>query len=120
MADRLVVFASSPNQQPFPHRPDCSFQSLYHSHVPDNVNSWQFFPNDESICVFIQDEPLNTKEMTSIENNTIPKGLTPLESLFSSSDVGNKEKKREEGSRRNMGETYRGILGHSNLQRMLK
>jgi hypothetical protein len=37
--------------------------------------------------------------MTSIEDNKIPKGLTPLESFFSLSDVGNKEKQREEGSR---------------------
>jgi ribonuclease HI len=92
MVDQLDVFAASPNQQPLPHRHDCSFQSLYHSHVPDNVESWQVFPNDEIICSFTQYEPLKPKEMTSIENNKIPKGLTPLESSFSSSDVGNKEK----------------------------
>jgi len=31
--------------------------------------------------------------------------LTPLESLFSSSDVGNKEKQEEEESERELGET---------------
>jgi ribonuclease HI len=40
MDDRLVVFVASPNQQPFPHMPDCSFQSLYRPHIPDNVESW--------------------------------------------------------------------------------
>jgi hypothetical protein len=34
-----------------------------------------------------------------------PKGLTPLESSFSSSDVGNKEKHKEEESKRKVGET---------------
>jgi hypothetical protein len=40
-----------------------------------------------------------------MENNKIPKGLTPLESSFSSSDVGNKEKHKEEESKRKVGET---------------
>jgi hypothetical protein len=74
-----------------PHRPDCTFQSLYRPHIPDNIESWQVFPNDEKIFAFIQNEPFKTKEIISIEDNKIPKGLTPLESLFSSSDVENKE-----------------------------
>jgi hypothetical protein len=40
-----------------------------------------------------------------MENNKILKGLTPLESLFSSIDVGNKEKHKEEESKRKVGET---------------
>jgi ribonuclease HI len=40
MVDRLVVFVSFPNQQPFSHMPDCSFQSLYRPHIPDDVESW--------------------------------------------------------------------------------
>jgi hypothetical protein len=35
-----------------------------------------------------------------MEDNKIPKGLTPLESSFSSSNVGNKEKQNEEESKR--------------------
>jgi hypothetical protein len=58
MVDWLAVFSASPNQQPLPRRPDCSFQSLYRSHVLDNVESWQVFPNDERICAFIQYQPL--------------------------------------------------------------
>jgi ribonuclease HI len=105
MADRLAVFAASPNRQLLPHRPDCTFQSLYRLHIPDNIESWQVFPNDESICAFIQNEPFKPKEIISIEDNKIPKGLTPLESSFSSSDVGNKEKQKEEESKRKVGET---------------
>jgi hypothetical protein len=92
MVDRLAIFAASPNQQPLPHRPNCSFQYLYRPHIPDNVESWQALPNNEIICAFIQDEAFKPKEMISIEDNKIPKGLTPLESLFSLSDVGNKDK----------------------------
>jgi hypothetical protein len=90
MSDRLVVFAASPNQQLLPHRPDCTFQAVYRPHIPDNIESWQVFPKDERIFSFIQNEPYKTKEIISIEDNKIPKGLTPLESSFSSSDVGNK------------------------------
>jgi hypothetical protein len=34
------------------------------------------------------------KEIISLEDNKFPKGLTPLESSFSSSDVGNKKEKK--------------------------
>jgi hypothetical protein len=78
---------------------------LYHPHIPDNIESWQVFPSDESIYAFIQNEPYKPKEIISIEDNNIPKGLTPLDSSFSSSDVGNKEKHKEEESKRKVGET---------------
>jgi ribonuclease HI len=103
--DRLVVFDVSPNRKIFPQRPDCTFQSLYRPHIPENIESWQVFLSDESICSFIQNEPYKPKEIISIENNKIPKGLTPLESSFSSSDVGDKEKQKEEESKRKVGET---------------
>jgi ribonuclease HI len=53
MVARLVIFAASPNQQPLPHRPDCSFQSLYRPHILDNVESWKALPNGESVCASI-------------------------------------------------------------------
>jgi ribonuclease HI len=105
MANQLDIFAASSNQEYLPYRPDCSFQTLYHSRIPDNVESWRAFPNDENICAFIKDEPLNLKKMTSIEDDEIPKGLTPLKSSFSSGDVGNKEKIREGESRKKVDET---------------
>jgi ribonuclease HI len=92
MADRLVVFAASPNRKLLPHRHDCTFQSLYIPYIPDNIESWQVFPSNERICAFIQNEPYKPKEIISMEDNKIPKGMTPLESSFSLSDVGNKEK----------------------------
>jgi ribonuclease HI len=105
MADWLVVFAASPNRQLLRHRPNCTFQYLYHPHIPNNIESRQVFPSDESIHAFIQNEPYKPKEIISIKDNKIPKGLTPLESSFSSSDVGNKEKQKEEESKRKVGET---------------
>jgi hypothetical protein len=105
MVDRLAIFAASPNQKLVSHRPDCTFQSLYRPHIPDNIESWQVFPSDESIYAFIQNKPYKPKEIISIEDNKILKGLTPLESWFSSSDVGNKEKQKEEESKRKVGET---------------
>jgi ribonuclease HI len=56
MGDMLVVFSPSPTQQLLPQRPDCNFQSLYRLHITDNVESWKFFPNGESMCAFIQNE----------------------------------------------------------------
>jgi ribonuclease HI len=85
MADRLAVFAASPNRKLLPHRPNCNFQSLYRPHIPNNIESWHIFPSDEIICAFIQNEPYKPKEIISIEDNKILKGLTPLESSFSSS-----------------------------------
>jgi hypothetical protein len=79
---------------------------LYHPHIPDNVESWQVFPSNENIGSFIQNEPYKPKDIISMEDikkNT--KGLTPLESSFSLSDIGNKEKHKEEESKRKVGET---------------
>ena len=91
MYDRLVVFTTPPIRHILPQRPDCTLQSLYRPHIPDNVESWKVFPSDEGICAFIQNEPFKPKEIISIEDEKFPKGLTPLESSFLSSDVGNKE-----------------------------
>jgi ribonuclease HI len=46
LVDKLFVFTASSNRQPLPHKHDFSFQSLYRSHILDNVEYWQAFPND--------------------------------------------------------------------------
>jgi ribonuclease HI len=120
MVDRLVVFAASPTRQLLPQRPDCTFQSLYRPHIPDNVESWQVFPSDEGICAFIQNEPFKPKEIISIEDEKFPKGLTPLESSFSSSDVGNKETHKEEESKRKVGDTISLNIGTSESPKIIK
>jgi hypothetical protein len=40
MVDRLAVFATSPNRQLPPYRPDCTFQYLYRPHILDNIEFW--------------------------------------------------------------------------------
>jgi hypothetical protein len=77
-------------------------------------------PSDESICSFIQNEPYKPKEIISIEDNKIMKGLTPLESSFSSSDVGNKEKHKEEESKRKVGETISLNIGTPDCPKNVK
>ena len=66
MVDHLAIFAASPNRQLLPHEPECTFQSLYHPHILENIESWQVIAIDESICYFIQNEPFKPKEIISI------------------------------------------------------
>jgi hypothetical protein len=120
MVDRLVVFATNPSRQLLPQRPDCTFMSLYRPHFPNNVESWQVFPDDERICAFIQNEPLKKKEIIYLEDNKFPKGLTPLESSFSSSDVGNKKNIEEEESKINIGDTVSLNIGTHDSPKILK
>jgi ribonuclease HI len=58
IVDRLVVFVASPTQQLLPHWPDCAFQYLHRPYIAGNEEFWKAIPNDESICVVIQHEPL--------------------------------------------------------------
>jgi hypothetical protein len=99
IVDRLVVFATSPTRKLLPQRTDCTFLSLYRPHIPNNEESWQVFLDDESICSFIQNGPYKPKEIISLEDNKIPKGLTHLESSFSTSDVSNNKDHKEEESK---------------------
>jgi hypothetical protein len=94
--------------------------SLYHPHIPDNVESWQVFKNDEDICAFLQSELLKPKEVISIEDDKFPKGLTPLESSFSMSDVGKKENTVEEESKRKVGDIVSVNIGTSDDPKILK
>jgi hypothetical protein len=55
-----------------------------------------------------------------MEDNKFPKGLTPLESSFSSSDVSNKEMQKEEESKRKVGDTISLNLGTFKSPKMVK
>jgi ribonuclease HI len=120
IVDRLVVFASCPTRQLLPQRPDCTFLSLYRPHLPNNVESWQVFPDDESICAFLQNELYKPKEIISLEDNKFPKGLTPLESSFSTSDVGSHNDKKEEESKRKIGDLIPLNIGTPEQPKVLK
>jgi hypothetical protein len=120
MVDRLVVFATSPTRQILPQRLDCTFQSLYLPHIPNNVESWQVFPRDEGFCAFIKNEPFKPKEIISTKDDKFLKGLTPLESSFSSSDVVNKETHKEEESKRKVGNTISLNIGTFESPKIIK
>ena len=55
-----------------------------------------------------------------MEDDKFPKGLTPLESSFSSSDVSNKETCKEEESKNKVGDTISLNLGTSESPKMVK
>jgi hypothetical protein len=84
------------------------------------MESWQVFPSDEGIFTFIQNEPFKPNEIISIEDDKFPKGLTPLESSFSSIDVSNKEIHKEEESKRKVGDTISLDLGAPKSPKVVK
>jgi len=92
MADRLIFYAAHPKRKLLSRKPKCTFLYLYHPHIPDNEESWQFFLDNERICALLNNEPLNKNEIISLDDNKFPKGLTPLEGSLSSSDVNNYNK----------------------------
>ena len=55
-----------------------------------------------------------------MEYEKFPKGLTPIESSFFSIDVRNKEKRKEEESKRKVGDTISLNLGTSESPNMVK
>jgi hypothetical protein len=55
-----------------------------------------------------------------LEDEKFPKGLTPLESSFSSSDVGNKETRMEEESKRKVGDTIFLNIGTPESPKIIK
>jgi hypothetical protein len=105
MVDRLAIFAACPTRKLLPQRLYCTFLSLYRSHIPNNVESWHVFPDDESIGAFLQNEIYKPKEILSLEFIKIPKGSNPIESSLSASDVSNRKETYEEDSKRKIGDS---------------
>lgn len=120
MVDRLDVFAASPTRKLLPQRLDCTFLSLYRPHIPNNEESWQVFPDNESICDFIQNESYKPKEIISLEENKIPKGSTLLESSFSSSDVSNNKDHKAEESKQKIGNIFLVNIRNQETPKILK
>jgi hypothetical protein len=63
---------------------------------------------------------LSPKKSSLVEDDKFPKGLTPLESSFSSSDVGNKETHKEEESKRKVGDTISLNIGTFESPKIIK
>jgi hypothetical protein len=68
----------------------------------------------------LHNELIKRNETIYLEDNKLPKGLTPIESSFSSNDVGNKKYKEEELSKRNIGDIVSLNIGTHDNPKTLK
>jgi hypothetical protein len=68
----------------------------------------------------LQNELYKPKEIISLEDNKFPKGLTPLENSFSTSDVGSHDDKKEEESKRKIGDLIPLNIGTPEQPKVLK
>jgi hypothetical protein len=99
VADALDVSASTLQPCEGPFHDLCKMEVLFRPSVPDNLEHWQVFENDNQIIRFME----NNKELTdsqvaflaesmdleviNLQRNTLPKGCVPLENLFDRHDV---------------------------------
>jgi ribonuclease HI len=108
VADALVVSASTLQPCDGPLQNLCKMEVLFRPSIPDNLEHWQVFEDDDQILRFME----NSREFTdsqvnfladsmdldvvNLQNNTLPKGCVPLEHLFDRHDVykGKKPKKQ--------------------------
>ncbi len=111
LTDSLVVSASM-FIPPLPPRLVYEVQMKYRPSLPDNVQHWKFFEDDDEVNRFLQviDEfsemqidqdnealeespqfqlsnKIGKDSIVQLPNNHIPKGLVPLEKLFDHNDV---------------------------------
>lgn len=122
-ADSLAVSASLLLPHPEFKNNTYRIEVLYRPRVPDNINHWQVFNDDEQLKEFmacagdfakilfegsehggkpIGEESTETGEVIQLQGNRIPKGLVSLEHLFGrkddstiKKDVGSNENKEE-------------------------
>jgi ribonuclease HI len=99
VADALAVSASTLQPCEGPLHDQCKMEVLFRPSIPDNLEHWQVFEDDDQIIRFME----NSKEFTdtqinflaesmdleviNLQNNTLPKGCIPLEDLFDRHDV---------------------------------
>jgi ribonuclease HI len=99
VADALDVSASTLQPCEGPFHDLCKMEVLFRPFVPDNLEHWQVFEDDNQIIRFME----NNKEFTdsqvaflaesmdleviNLQSNTLPKGCVPLENLFDRHDV---------------------------------
>jgi ribonuclease HI len=99
VADALAVSASNLQPCEGPLHDKCKMEVLFRPSIPDNLEHWQVFEDDDQIIRFME----NSKEFTdtqinfladsmdleviNLQNNTLPKGCIPLENLFDRHDV---------------------------------
>jgi ribonuclease HI len=99
VADALAVSASTLQPCDGPLRDLCKMEVLFRPSIPDNLEHWQVFEDDDQIIRFMEnnkeftDSQINfladsmNLEVINLQNNTLPKGCIPLENLFDRHDV---------------------------------
>lgn len=94
--DGLSMFTTRPYKFDMANKLDFPVITLYRPHLPNNDESWKFFEEDNTILAFLKDEIHEPSMVINLEHNKYPKGLAPLEDIFSSihaSKVGTYENK---------------------------
>jgi hypothetical protein len=98
-ANALVVSASTLQPCEGQLRDLCKMEVLFRPSIPDNLEHWQVFEDDDQIVRFMEnskeftDSQINfladsmNLEVINLQNNTLPNGCVPLESLFDRHDV---------------------------------
>jgi ribonuclease HI len=99
VADALVVSASTLQPCDGPLQNLCKMEVLFRPSIPDNLEHWQVFEDDDQILRFMEnnreftDSQVNflvdsmDLDVVNLQNNTFPKGCVPLEHLFDRHDV---------------------------------
>jgi ribonuclease HI len=99
MEDALAVSSSTLQPYEGPLRDLCKMEVLFRPSIPDNLEHWQVFEDGDQIIRFMEnnkeftDSQINfladsmNLEVINLQNNTLPKGCVPLESLFDRHDV---------------------------------
>jgi hypothetical protein len=99
VADALVVSASTLQPCDGPLQNLCKMEVLFRPSIPDNLEHWQVFEDDDQIIRFMEnnrefiDSQVNfladsmNLDVVNLQNNTFPKGCVPLEHLFDRHDV---------------------------------
>jgi hypothetical protein len=99
VADALAVstFTLQPCEGPLDDL--CKMEVLFRPFVPDNLEHWQVFEDDDQIIRFMEKNKEFTDsqvafladsmdlEVINLQSNTLPKGCIPLENLFDRHDV---------------------------------
>jgi hypothetical protein len=99
VVDALVVSASTLQPCEGPFHDLCKMEVLFRPSVPDNLEHWQVFEDDNQIIRFMENnkEFIDSQvafladsmdlEVINLQSNTLPKGCVPLENLFDRHDV---------------------------------
>jgi hypothetical protein len=99
MVDALAISTSTLQPYEGPVHDLCKMEVHFRPSIPDNLEHWKVFEDDEQIIRFMENniEFTNSQinflansmnlEVINLQKNTLPKGCVPLESLFDIHDV---------------------------------